>query len=250
MTDREKLVSTLNEIGLSENESLVYLAALSLGAASALQISREAGLKRTTVYSVIDALQGKGLISLQMRGFKRRFAAEDPARLKSVLETKQQQFFSLLPELSALFNLRGTDSLIKYYQGIAGMKSVYESLLSDVRPGEDYLVISNVAQTMSLDPDFFWDLFARRAKLPIRIRILAQEDDYGAQLKRNEQRLNQEVRFLPPDARLSTNLVVIPKKVVMHQVTPPVNVLVVENPAIVQMHRELFEMIWRSLAGD
>jgi HTH-type transcriptional regulator, sugar sensing transcriptional regulator len=247
MAERERLIATLSAAGLSQNEAQVYLSALSIGASSALQISRQAGLKRTTVYSIIDSLQVKGLINVEMRGFKRLFAAESPERLKTVLEQRQQQFYTALPELSALFNLKGSESLIKYYQGLAGMKSVYESLLSSVRPGDDYLVISNAEKTMSLAPEFYWDFFARRAKLPIKIRVLAQPDRYGTQLKKNQARYNQQVRFLPPGTQLTTNLVIIPAKVVMHQVTPPILVLVVENRSIVQLHRELFEMIWRSL---
>ena len=57
----EKLQSILKNIGLSETEAEVYLASLSLGPTTILKIARSSGVKRTSVYTIIDALKEKGL---------------------------------------------------------------------------------------------------------------------------------------------------------------------------------------------
>lgn len=236
----------LTAAGLAPNEAAVYLSALSLGASSALQLARASNLKRTTVYSVVESLQAKGLMTLEAHGFKRLFAAEGPERLESLLDERRQAFLSVLPELSGLFKLKGAATFIKYYQGLEGMKAVYESLLNDVRPGEDYLIVSNPNQWMKLAEDFFRDFLERRARLPIRIRGLFERGPVSSKLKQLEKRYNQHIRFLPAETSLSTNLVVIPKKVVIHQLSAPVMAYVIENQSVVKMHREIFEIMWRN----
>ena len=75
-----KLIHTLESLGLSENEAKVYYAALTLGPASILNIARAAGIKRTTVYSVVEALKQRGLMVLEVKGFKQNYVAQDPAQ--------------------------------------------------------------------------------------------------------------------------------------------------------------------------
>ena len=44
----------LREIGLSENEATIYLAALTRGPTTALYLSRASGIKRSTVYATFN----------------------------------------------------------------------------------------------------------------------------------------------------------------------------------------------------
>ena len=47
------LAKILIDLGLTENEAKVYVAALSLGPATILKIAQAAAIKRTTVYFVV-----------------------------------------------------------------------------------------------------------------------------------------------------------------------------------------------------
>jgi sugar-specific transcriptional regulator TrmB len=69
-----KLTKILTDLGLSEHEALVYLANISLGPTTILKIAQAAEIKRTTVYAVIESLKTKGLINVQIKGFKKLFA--------------------------------------------------------------------------------------------------------------------------------------------------------------------------------
>lgn len=239
-----ELQTALCNIGMSQKEATLYLSALSLGPATVLRLSKASGLRRTTVYSIIQSLQQKGLMAAEERGFKRLFVAENPERLESLLENRRKVFADVLPKLNGLFNLPAGESVIKYYQGLEGMKAVYESLLRDVRPGDDYLIISNPDDWIVHDKEFFEDFLDRRSRLDIKIRGLFQRGPVGERLKKLEKRHNQTIRFLPPGTKLPTNMVIIPKKVVIHQLVPPVMAYVIENQSVVQLQRQLFEIIW------
>lgn len=245
------LQKVLTEIGLSDNEAAVYFAALSLGPSSVAKIARSAEIKRTTAYSVIESLQQRGLIRIELRGFKRFFAAENPDRLDSILESRRRLLSNALPEFSALFNLKGGESFIKHYEGLEAMKGVYDGLIEDVRPHEDYLIVSDVEKWHALAPEYFDDFTLRRAKLPINIRLLLMDVPMARELQKTRERLyNYTIRLLPKDTELTTNLVVIPKKVVIHQLVPPIFAMVIESQHIVRMFMELFKIAWNSLPRD
>ncbi len=235
-------------MGLSEHEAAVYLAALSLGPSPILALARGSSVKRTTVYSVLASLQKKGLMIREVRGWKTLFAAERPEKLETIIEAKKNDLAKALPDLSALYNLRGEENTIRFYDGLEAVKSVYESLLKDVKPHEDYLIISDLSQWLSLDPEFFQDFTERRAKLPINIRVLTQPSKTGDLHKKHERAYNETVRFLPEGVKLTTNVVIIPKRVVIHQLVEPVFAMTIENPSIIRLHREQFEIMWNALA--
>lgn len=241
----EDLIKILSDIGLSENESKVYFAALSLGPATVLKIARAAEVKRTTVYSVVESLKQKGLMNIEVKGFKQLYVAESPEKLETVLEQRRAEFKNSLSEFMALYNLKGGESYIKYYEGLEAMKNVYEELLKDIQPHEDYLVVSAIEQWYKLDPDYFWDFVERRSKLPIKVRMLFTDSKESRKRMKRYNFPNTQIKLLSPKTKLTTNLVVIPKKVVIHQLTPPIMAIVIENKSVVQMHKELFEIIWK-----
>ena len=101
----KKLLQILIDLGLSENEASVYLAALSLGPTTILKIAKTAEMKRTTIYSVIDSLKKRGLINIEIKGFKTLFTAENPEKLETMLDSHREQLRNSLPEFLGMYNL-------------------------------------------------------------------------------------------------------------------------------------------------
>ncbi|MBI4363385.1 MAG: hypothetical protein HY545_00875 [Candidatus Doudnabacteria bacterium] len=242
-----KLIELLQELGLSENESKVYFASLSLGPATVLKIAHIAEIKRTTVYSVVESLMQKGLINIEVKGFKKLYAAQDPEKLETMLEAKRGKLKNLLPEFSAIYNLKGGESFIRYYEGLEAVKSVYEDLIRDVKPHEDYLIVSDQEKWMSADKEYFLDFTKRRAKLPIKIRLLLQDTPDAREFQKKGKLYNFTIKILPPETKLNTNLVVIPQRALIHQLTPPIIAIVIENKSVIQMFREMFEIMWKAI---
>lgn len=244
------LYKILQDIGLSENQAKVYLAALSLGPSTILKIARAAELKRTTVYSIIESLKQKGLVNIELRGFKQLFVAEHPEKLESTLEAKRQKFKKFLPEFSALYNLKESGSFIKYYEGLESVKSLYNELLKQVKPREYFLGISNSELWYNLDPDFFQDFIERRAKLNIDIKLLLQDSKIARKHKELERNYNEEIKILPPNTSLGVSTAIISTKIIFHQTKPPVLAIAVENQNVIQSQKELFEIIWNSIIDE
>jgi septum site-determining protein MinD len=75
----------LEEVGLTPNESKVYLSLIELGSSSATQIIQKAGLHRAVVYDLLERLIEKGLVGYVIKGRKKFFEATNPERLKEVM---------------------------------------------------------------------------------------------------------------------------------------------------------------------
>ena len=240
-------IEILKEIGLSEHESAVYFTMVSLGSSPVLKIARTSGVKRTTIYSVIDSLKEKGLVRVELKGLKSLFVAESPKKLEGILEQRKNKFKKNLLDFMQIYNKGGGESLIKIYEGLEAVKSVYEGLINDVKPGDDYLIISDAERWFALDRDYFMDFTERRAKLPIKIRMLIQDNADAEYLSKYQRNFNYTTRILPKETKLTTNLVVTPQKAVVHQLVPPIMAIVIENKNIIKMHQEMFEVVWKAM---
>ncbi len=249
MQNRESLQKMLVRAGLSDAEAAVYLAMLELGPATVLQIARQSGVKRTTIYPVVEALRAKGLVSVQEVGFKRRFAAEDPSRLDRILEEQKLALKSFFPELSALYSLRGGDSIIRYYTGVPAMRSVYDEMLSELRDGEDYYGFGDPERWDSFDKAYFKTFIERRLKIDLKAKMLLVPSEVGRSYKRTEKNFHEEVRLLPEGTMLDANMAITPRKIVIHPLTHPITTIVIETPALVRMQQTLFRVMWDAL-GD
>jgi len=242
-------IEILKEIGLSEHESAVYFTMVSLGPSPVLKIARASEVKRTTIYSVIESLKEKGLVRMELKGFKSLFVAESPEKLENILENRKNQFKKHLNDFLAIYNKGGGETLIKIYEGLEATKSVYESLLRDIKPGEDYMIIAGMKKAYEMDKAFYDDLRERRSKMPIKVRILLAdpENEESQIFLKFQKNFNLLAKALPPNTRLTTNMVITPQRVLIHQLEQPIMAIVIENKSTIKMHQELFEVMWNSM---
>lgn len=245
---KEKYLEILKDFGLSDTESAVYFSMVALGPSPILKISKASEVKRTTVYSIIESLKQKGLVREDLEGFKTLYTAESPDKLLSILETKKNKLKNNLDDLLAIYNKGEKETFIKIYDSWESIKSVYLGLLEDIKPDEEYLIISSMSEAFNYDEKFFAELREKRAKLPIKIRALISdpETEEGKKFKKFDRNFNIDSRFLPNGTDLTTNLVVTPQKVLIHRFGEPTSAIVIENKDIIKMHQEFFNVMWNS----
>lgn len=119
----------LEKFGLNGKKADVYLAALELGSASVIEISRKSGVKRTTCYDILQDLGTEGLVSETSKGKRRLFSGEDPVKIQNRLRNRERLFSEILPQLQSIHNIRGSKPKIRFYEGKEGLREVYEDTL-------------------------------------------------------------------------------------------------------------------------
>jgi len=165
--NEEQLAERLLSFGLSKKESRVYVATLGLGRGTVSQISRKAGINRTTGYDILDALAQLGLVSVSGKEPKQEYVAESPEKLVAMLEKRRadteaaiQKAAGFVPELASIHTISDRPQ-VKFYEGLEGMKQVYEDTLTATEPIHAYANYDDMHRTMG---DYFPTYYQRRAK--------------------------------------------------------------------------------------
>ena len=93
----------LSKIGLNKNESAIYLALLNNGPMTVAGISQKSSLHRPTIYKTIPNLEKTGLITNTPYGKLKKYVAENPQKLKTLLDNLNDKLSATLPDLEVIY---------------------------------------------------------------------------------------------------------------------------------------------------
>jgi predicted DNA-binding transcriptional regulator len=132
---QDRLAKELENIGFSDKESRVYLAALELGPATAQQVAAKATVNRPTTYVAIESLIKRGLMSSIQKGKKRFFVAEPPENLSSIfkqqrneLEQREERMKEIMGDLRILALGSEARPQVVFYEGSEGVERMRQTL--------------------------------------------------------------------------------------------------------------------------
>ncbi len=244
MTQNIEITKKMVEIGLKELEVRVYLAMLSLGETTVMKISHASGVKRSTVYPIIENLRNLGLVCVKNHGLKMVYVAESPARLSTIINRKQEDLLSILPALKSMYDAEGRNILIKTYEGVEAMKSVYDELLLELTHHDEYLVIGDPERWNSHARDYFKKYIKRRLKIDLAARLLLSYSPTAEEYKKYEKNFKEDIRLLPKKYKIDSNVIITKNKLIMHQMDNPAITIVIESRSVISLQKNLFEMLW------
>jgi len=243
---KEKTIKILQEIGLTKNESEVYLALLILGPTTVLKVSKRTDLLRPSIYPIINSLKKKGLVKEVLTGFKKKYEAEDPDKLERALEQKRDNLMGLLPDLRTLHNTSGEDSLIQYYEGLNSLKNIHSDLLEELRPGDYYYVISKLEKLFDLDRKFY-DAYGNKISKLVERKVTSLDCPKIREYIQYAKNYNLEAKILPEDSGFEADVVITPNKVIIAQLDDPISAIVIQNKTTINVLRATFLVMWNSL---
>lgn len=79
------------QLGFTENEAKVYLMLIRIGPSPVSSLARRIGMKRVTVYSVLDSLGSRGLVTFEQTDSCRKYIPHDPECLMFGLEKQSAE---------------------------------------------------------------------------------------------------------------------------------------------------------------
>lgn len=128
----------LQGLGLMDSEIKTYLKALEGGPSTALELTKRSGLSRQAVYTAIESLSDRGIMSSALRGKKKFYAAEHPDKLLAYAkrrETEMKEKISDLERIIPELELRtgGERPIVRVFEGKAGILEIIEDI-----QGSDY----------------------------------------------------------------------------------------------------------------
>ena len=94
----------LEELGLTKNESTIYLFLLKVGETTTGSIIKETGIANSRVYESLSSLISKGLVSYNIQKDGKHFQAASPSKFSEIEEQRKKKIQEMLPQLNSMMN--------------------------------------------------------------------------------------------------------------------------------------------------
>ena len=241
------LQKSLEYIGFSEKEVLVYLALLELGKGTVTQISRKAGINRPTGYHILASLALKELVKVSGKEPKQEYVAESPDQIEKMLLKKIQtdqayinEAKKIIPELKSIHNVTDKPKVF-FYEGVEGVKKVYEDTLTSHEPIRAYASVENMHAGL---PGYFPEYYNRRAGKGISIRAIVPNSETGRERKSFDKKEKREIALVPFESfQFIPEINIYDNKVMIASWKEKLGIII-ESTEIADAMKKIYELAW------
>ena len=235
----------LAENGLSPKEVALYISVLEAGELTMSQAAEKAHLKRSTVYSLVEGLKARGIISTTKRHGIAYISALSPRLLVEHFQHSAEMAKSILPQLMDLAYTSPIKPRIRFAEGIQAIKDI----LFEASGGKhDY--IGFIDYTLMPEEIYKYirtKVAPRREKSGIKVRLLMPRNERDLQVLK-EYKLNIEHRIVDFPSRKNHIEILLyddSKIGCMSYVKNEMFGVVIDSKAIYETLHDLFTLIWQ-----
>lgn len=255
LKNNKSMKNELKAIGLTDKEIDIYLAGLKLGPTTAQFLADTSGVKRPTVYFIIDQLKKRGLVNQSFKGKKKVFEMAAPEKLKKFIEDEKEKFKKkeqginkIISSLQVMSSHSEFASDIKIYEGYDETMSAlielgktksptYSFYSSHYFPLEDYdKVKKTIAEFNKVKRMAKSKLYVITDQIPITSKFFPSAD---AEIR--------EFRFLPENIMLPAMVDISDDVVALSSVRDGYSCIVIKNKTIADTLRIIHSIVWQSL---
>jgi len=239
----------LERIGLTKNESKIYLTLLKIGTSRVSTLLKKSGLNSGKIYDYLESLQNKGLVSESVINNVRHFSPAPPKRIRDYLQIKKEQMLkeeqlaeSLIRDLEPLRKVALEEPRSVTYTGYKGFQTAVEEAFDDLEKGDEILAMG-VTELKDKKLNDFWKRWSnKRIRSKIKARMIFSEaSEYYSTFK----------RFRFTDSRVLEGITPVAVDVFGKKTTlilnyaEPLSVTLIKSENTAQSFREFFEQLWK-----
>jgi sugar-specific transcriptional regulator TrmB len=161
-------VEKLKQIGLSNKESIIYLALLELEDALVSQIAEKTKINRSLLYTILNDLANKGLVTYIIKNNVRYYRAIEPQKILNMLKEREKDFYTILPELIALHTPKKERPIVEILEDKEGLKTILNDVLRQKKEWYAYDVPGKGPEILSFAVHAF-ERDRQKAKIPLNV---------------------------------------------------------------------------------
>jgi len=234
MKNSSFLQSTL----LDKKTEFVYRALLSLADAPASAVAKRSGIRRTSVYYILDTLVSMGLASSYQERGVRRFSAEHPSRLKTFFERQAILAERMIPDLEKEISKSRLSPSVKVFEGKDAVKSMSEGALSS-KEKIIFSIGSTKKLTALLGGKYGWGRRRRALGLFQRALRFLSDETISAPARFHD------VRILPDTFDFPGYLLIFDDSTAIIPFEKPVRGILITDHVFAVMAKSVFEILWK-----
>ena len=243
------MLKDLQELGLSKEEAKVYLALLEIQSAPASVVARRAKVPRVNCYYILDQLVKRGLVSTYLQNNVKTFSAENPKKFVHQYEEKLRKAKYLLPELAAITSTSAFRPKIHFFEGIEGIKSIYEEMLESHEDLRGYTDLGALPKL--LPQDYLKEYNRKKVRGKQKTRIISTYSEEGFSYMKNfypsdyDSELNETLFVNPEEFKFENEIAVYGNKIAIISLNPDELIgVLIESSVISRTQQTIFDLAW------
>lgn len=248
------IIKSLCELGLKEKEAMVYFALLELGQVGSSKIIQRTGLHGQFVYQALEGLEEKGLAQHAIQAGRKKFNANSPERIRSLVDEKKRAAEDAITKLG---ELTGRPALQQFevFQGREAYVTHEFNQLERAELHSELLLIGGGEgpEGKRMQGDQFltamgsrMDEYERlREKKNIRIRYIGGENQRMNLFWYKNNRKLFEYRLLPGSLSGLVNTDLWPDMINFNMFGPTIIAFSIKNQELAKSYSDFFETLWK-----
>jgi hypothetical protein len=241
------LLKQLQNLGLNEKEAAVYLALLPRRDIGSSKLIQATGLHGQFVYDALSKLEELGLAKHVIQNGRKKFSANAPSRLLSLIEEKRLSAQSVAKALQSRF-IGAHEQDFEVYQGQSAVLAHHYDMLARLQQDQEAFVICGPSETFlaMIGPDESDEFERVRVEKGLSIRYLGMESMRERLVEVKKWRKLFDYRILPGGQ--STGLLdmdIYPDNLTLNIFGDPILSFTITNKAVAEGYREFFETLWK-----
>ena len=230
----------LESIGLSKNETKIFLALLDIGQTTAGKITEKSGVHRTNVYDAVERLIEKGLVSYIIKNKIKYFEATDPSNLMNLIKEKEVQLKEIMPQLKLSTKLANKKGEAKIYEGVPAFMNILHSFLKYKEPILSYGIPKTAPEMLKTSiPHFHKARIAKKIQMNVIYNFDAQD-----RINKVNKISYTDARFIDDKFRSLVSTNICGDEVVLALWTKPIIIIQIKNKQIADAYKHYFEFMW------
>ncbi len=233
------MLKNLEDFGLTESESKVYLALLRKGPSQAGVITKETGIHRRTIYDILYRLRSKGLISNIVINNNRFFEAVNPDRLLELLKEKEASLKEALPELKTIYKTTKEKKEVAFFRGKQALKTVFDD---QIKEGKEILVMGKYIELDQVTKFYFRKFDKNRIDKKIHMKMIFESE--ARDIKNSKEIPLTNVKYINKLENSNMNSYIYGNNVVLVLWNEDPIAILIRQKEIADGFRSYFEIMW------
>jgi sugar-specific transcriptional regulator TrmB len=236
----------LKLLGLSNNEIQVYLVLLKSGSLTGTEIRNKTNLANSRVYSSIDSLTNKGLVTYEKRARGKIYSAVDPEVIESLQKEREAKIKKCIPFLKQIKNneIRATETAV--FEGFQGFKHAFYKFSEECPINEEVFIIGFSNQTYKNEQlaNLLRDVNKISIKKKHKFRMILDNKENKFYERRSKEGISK-IRFMGNGFISPAAIDIFGDTVYMFMWDENPYVFRIKNKNIAQGFKVYFEFLWK-----
>lgn len=242
-----EIQNKLEELGLTRNESVIYIFLLKHPKITTGLIIKETGIANSRVYESINSLIVKGLVKYTVQKDGKYFEASSPEKFIDNEEERMKKIKLFIPELIEMKGKEEFSTNTAVYEGFEGFKTAFKKIIDDCPRNEEIFIMGFSEQPYKTESLrlFLSNMNLKSAQKKQKLKIILDSSIKDTLGRDREQEKFSEVKYMPKGYINPAAINVFQDYVYIFLWEEKPFVFMIKNKRIADSFKQYFNFLWK-----